>query len=102
MTVVVSGANPPSWYPTGTYVPTWNDVVAHLSGRAEVLEAAAWDVLVRTVERIEATAKVSQDEPDEVIRSVVEALATDPVHGSPELADTMRAHLPHLFAERRA
>lgn len=140
MTVVVSGPNgyvSPSWYPTGTYVPTWNYVVTHLSGRAEALAAeATWDVLVRTVERfedersapwsldrslddarriapgtvgfrltterIEAKAKLSQDKPDEVIRSVVQALATDPVHGNPELADTMRAHLPHLFAEGRA
>lgn len=136
ITIVVQGPNgyvSPSWYPTGTYVPTWNYVVAHLSGRAEVLDAGAtWDVLVRTVERfederpapwslersldyarriapgtvgfrlttqrIEAKAKLSQDKPDEVIRSVVQALGTDPVHGHPGLADTMRAHLPHLFA----
>lgn len=138
MTVVVQGPHgyvSPSWYPTGTYVPTWNFVVAHLAGRAELLDAdATWDVLVRTVERfederperwsldasldyarriapgtvgfrlaatrIEAKAKLSQDKPDEVIRSVVVALESDDVHADAELAATMRAHLPQLDEDR--
>ena len=45
----------PTFYETGTYVPTWNFVVAHLHGRPELLDPEeTWDVLVRTVEHFEA------------------------------------------------
>jgi transcriptional regulator len=136
--VVIQGPHgyvTPSWYPTGTYVPTWNFVAAHLVGRVEVLDAeATWDVLVRTVERfegerpepwqldsvseyahriapgtvgfrlrtdrIEAKAKLSQDEPDEVMRSVIANLDTDEVHGDAQLAAAMRHHLSRIDEER--
>jgi len=44
----------PTFYASGTYVPTWNFVVAHLHGRPELLdESDTWSVLERTVERFE-------------------------------------------------
>lgn len=44
----------PDWYVGEPYVPTWNYVVAHLHGRAEVLDAdATYDVLERTVDHFE-------------------------------------------------
>jgi len=45
----------PTFYAAGTYVPTWNFMVAHLHGTPELLdEAQTWEVLERTVERFEA------------------------------------------------
>lgn len=138
MTVIVSGPHgyvTPSWYPTGTYVPTWNYVVAHLHGRGELLDAdGTWDVLVRTVERFESDrpepwsldasrgyaeriapgaagfrlraervvgrAKLSQDKPDGIVRAVAAALDDErDVHANPQLAETMRAHLPHVLGD---
>jgi len=44
----------PSWYGVGGYVPTWNYVAAHLTGRPEVLAAEeTFDVLRRTCDRFE-------------------------------------------------
>ncbi len=138
MVVVVQGPHgyvTPSWYPQGTYVPTWNFVVVHLHGVAEVLDAeATWDVLERTVERFEAErphpwslatvtdyahriapgtvgfrlepsrivakAKLSQDKPEGVVRSVITGLDRDEVHGNTGLAATMRSQLPAADGER--
>ncbi|WP_427889141.1 FMN-binding negative transcriptional regulator [Kribbella sp. GL6] len=44
----------PTWYGVGGYVPTWNYVVAHLSGRPEVLGAEeTFEVLRRTCDHFE-------------------------------------------------
>jgi transcriptional regulator len=56
-TLVVYGPHgyvSPSWYGVGGYVPTWNYVVAHLTGRPEVLDAEeTFEVLRRTCDRFE-------------------------------------------------
>jgi len=56
-TLVVYGPHgyvSPTWYGVGGYVPTWNYVVAHLTGRPQVLDAdETFDVLRRTCDRFE-------------------------------------------------
>lgn len=45
----------PTWYGETPHVPTWDFVVTHLHGTPEVLDAEqTWDVLRRTVDRMEA------------------------------------------------
>lgn len=45
----------PTFYAAGTYVPTWNFVVAHLHGTPELVDAdATWTILERTVEKFES------------------------------------------------
>jgi transcriptional regulator len=45
----------PAWYGEGVYVPTWNFMIAHVSGIPEPLEGEeAFSVLERTVEHFEA------------------------------------------------
>jgi transcriptional regulator len=55
--VIVQGPHgyvSPSWYGPGTHVPTWNFVVAHLSGVPELLEAEEnLEVLERLVDHFE-------------------------------------------------
>lgn len=63
----------PTFYAAGTYVPTWNFVVAHLHGTPELLdEAETWSVLERTVERFEAERPEPWrlDSVDEYARSI--------------------------------
>lgn len=139
MVVVVQGPHgyvTPAWYPPESYVPTWNFIVVHLHGVAEILDAdATWDVLERTVERFEAErphpwslatvddyahriapgtvgfrlrtsrivakAKLSQDKPEGVVRSVIAGLEDDEVHANPALAATMRQRLTRQGGESR-
>ena len=50
--------------------------------------------------RMVAKAKLSQDKPEEVVRSVIAGLDRDEVHGNTELAATMRSQLPAPDGER--
>jgi transcriptional regulator len=56
--VIIEGADgyiSPTFYSAGTFVPTWNFVVAHLHGTPQVLDAEeTWTILERTVARFES------------------------------------------------
>lgn len=68
----------PQWYAAENVVPTWNYVAVHAYGTAELIddEAAALDVLRRTVERYEGSRETpwSYAEGNEFIRKLAAAV----------------------------